>query len=323
MNKAPEISIIIPVYNTEKYLTKCLDTVCKQSLSNIEIICIDDGSTDNSSNIIKEYQSKDQRIKLINQKNCGIAIARKNALKYATGKYIGFVDSDDYIENDFYKKLYNIAIQEKSDIVVSNNYYIFDEKDIKKIDIFYSHKKELLHLDRCKLFLIQTGLWNKIYKKTLVDNIIDFYTDVSVDAEDASFTLFALASAKNVSIIDSANYFYRNLCSSISHKNLTIDECIKIYKIYQDILENLKKVDTLQIPIKLYKKYIIKRRNLHLYKKIIKFQKISTRLFIILKIKDFKFALSWIARFLFKEKSPTGLKKIIENFYYKSLRNHS
>ena len=93
----PKVSVIIPVYNTEKYLKKCLDSVCNQTLSDIEIICIDDCSTDNSLNILKEYTLKDNRIKLIEFKeNKGAAVARNTGIDEAKGEYIGFIDSDDY-----------------------------------------------------------------------------------------------------------------------------------------------------------------------------------------------------------------------------------
>ena len=112
----PKVSVIIPVYNTEKYLEKCLDSVCNQTLSDIEIICVDDCSTDNSLNILKEYAQKDNRIKLIEFKeNKGAAAARNEGIKAATGEYIGFIDSDDYPETDsYYEQLYTKAKQENA-----------------------------------------------------------------------------------------------------------------------------------------------------------------------------------------------------------------
>ena len=113
----PKVSVIIPVFNTEKYLTKCLDSVCNQTLSDIEIICVDDCSTDNSLNILKEYASKDNRIKLIEFKeNKGAAVARNTGIIEAKGEYVGFIDSDDYVDLDFYEKLYNIGVCENADI---------------------------------------------------------------------------------------------------------------------------------------------------------------------------------------------------------------
>ena len=112
----PKISIIIPIFNTEKYLKTCLNSVLNQTLKEIEIICINDGSTDNSLKIIEEYASKDKRIKFISQKNNGVSYARNKGLEIATGEFIGFVDSDDYASKNFFEKLYNSALKTNSDI---------------------------------------------------------------------------------------------------------------------------------------------------------------------------------------------------------------
>ena len=108
----PKVSVIIPVFNTEKYLRKCLNSVCNQTLKDIEIICVNDSSTDDSLEILKEYAAKDERIKLINFiENKGAAAARNAGIDIARGEYIGFVDCDDYIDLDFYEKLYSKAIE--------------------------------------------------------------------------------------------------------------------------------------------------------------------------------------------------------------------
>ena len=104
------ISIIVPVYNVEKYLEKCIDSILNQSYQNLEIILIDDGSTDNSGSICDEYKKKDQRVQVIHQKNQGQSSARNAGLNIAKGSYIGFVDSDDWIEQNMYEKLYKNII---------------------------------------------------------------------------------------------------------------------------------------------------------------------------------------------------------------------
>lgn len=115
-----KISVIIPVYNTEKYLKKCLDSVCNQTLSDIEIICINDSSCDNSLDILNEYSKNDTRIKIINfSENKGVGCARNTGIKEAVGEFVGFVDSDDFIDLDFYEKLYNVAILNKLPYVKS------------------------------------------------------------------------------------------------------------------------------------------------------------------------------------------------------------
>lgn len=113
-----KISVIIPVYNTEEYLGNCLTSICTQTLEDLEIICINDASEDNSLNILNDFANKDKRIKVINFRlNKGAAVARNNGIKIAKGEFISFIDSDDYLETaDFYEKLYNKAIQTNADI---------------------------------------------------------------------------------------------------------------------------------------------------------------------------------------------------------------
>ena len=115
----PKISVIIPVYNVERFLKKCLESVINQTLSDLEIICINDGSTDKSLSILNSFAQKDNRIIVINQDNQGQSCARNAGLSIATGKYIGFVDSDDWIDLDFYEKLYNTAKKYNADIAAA------------------------------------------------------------------------------------------------------------------------------------------------------------------------------------------------------------
>ena len=118
MAQAPLISIVTPVYNTEKYLSECLDSIFAQTMPDIELICVDDGSTDNSLNILKDYQKKHKNLKVISQKNGGPGVARNTGIDNATGKYICFWDSDDIFEPDALEKLYNQAEKNKADITI-------------------------------------------------------------------------------------------------------------------------------------------------------------------------------------------------------------
>ena len=130
-----KVSVIIPVYNVDKYLEECLQSVCSQTLKDIEIICINDGSTDKSGQILKDFAKKDKRIILIEQENRGVSIARNNGLKAARGEYIGFVDSDDCIDPDFYEKLENACLN----IAPSFRYY--SERVAKGGGVFYGNGK--------------------------------------------------------------------------------------------------------------------------------------------------------------------------------------
>ena len=111
-----KVSVIIPVYNVEPYLKQCMDSVVGQTLKDIEIICVDDGSTDNSLDILREYAAEDSRIQIIEQKNAGAGAARNNGMRYATGKYLSFLDSDDFFEPRMLEKAYDLAEKDQADL---------------------------------------------------------------------------------------------------------------------------------------------------------------------------------------------------------------
>lgn len=123
------VSIVVPVYNAAPYLKKCLDSVVKQTLKNVEIIIIDDGSTDGSSEICKEYAAKDSRIIYFKKENEGLAAARQDGIERASGEYVGFVDSDDWLELNMYERMYSVASENNADIVFCNCYFNDDETD--------------------------------------------------------------------------------------------------------------------------------------------------------------------------------------------------
>lgn len=119
-----KVSIIVPIYNVEKYLKRCLDSLVNQTLNDIEIICINDGSTDGSLEILNEYGRRDDRIVIINQENSGLSATRNKGIDIAKGQFIGFVDSDDWVSKDYFEKLYNSAIQNEAEIAVGGDYPI-------------------------------------------------------------------------------------------------------------------------------------------------------------------------------------------------------
>ena len=114
----PKVSIIVPVYNMQNYLKKCFDSLINQTLADVEIIVVNDESTDNSPEIIEAYALMDKRIKVINRKNGGLSMARNSGMSVATGEYIGFVDSDDWVELEMYEKMYDLASKHSADIVI-------------------------------------------------------------------------------------------------------------------------------------------------------------------------------------------------------------
>ena len=170
------LSVIIPVYNLEKYIDKCLDSLLVQTYSNLEIIVVNDGSTDKSLSILNEYKKKDSRIQIIDKQNEGVSKARLDGMKRATGQYIGFVDGDDIVEEDMFELLMNNAIKYNADI--SHCGYSMDfpnghsDKYYGTDRIVIQNNKEGLK-DLLEGKFIEPGLWNKIYKKSLIEDFIE------------------------------------------------------------------------------------------------------------------------------------------------------
>ena len=214
----PKVSVIIPVYNTEKFLRKCLDSVCNQTLQDIEIICINDCSTDGSLEILREYAGKDNRIKLIELlENCGAAKARNIGIDIAEGEYLGFVDSDDFIDLDFYKKLYGKAKETDAD-AVKGKLYLYDINTNKVyleawIDINDSVKKNKANF----YFTFTTA----IYKSSLIKEYNIRFLEGLIHFEDPYFTINAATHYNKLEVIDDAKYYYINNPNSTSRKKIT------------------------------------------------------------------------------------------------------
>ena len=221
-----KLSAIIPVYNVENYLIDCLDSVCKQTLTDIEIICINDGSTDTSLEILKEYSSKDSRIKIITKENGGQATARNLGIEEAQGEYIAFVDSDDFIEPTMFEKLYTKAKDNNLDIAMCKiATYDNQTKEIKDnvwyymLGVFRDFEKDIFNHKDTKEFTCHIAVtpYNKIYKTTLLkENNIIFPEGLIF--EDEKFFYDTYLRAKRVSIVDEFLYYYR-----INRKGSTVD----------------------------------------------------------------------------------------------------
>ncbi len=213
-----KISVIVPVYNVEEYLRECLDSVVNQTLSDLEIICINDGSTDNSLKILKEYAKKDSRIKVIDKKNEGLSATRNLGIDIATGEYIGFLDSDDWIDLDFYEKLYDAAKKYKADIACTNLLrvpdLIFNPDSDEKPEYFVKHRWSSCS-DKPKLKFRYAQLprnnyvMNRIYeRKKLQKSKIRFR--VGVTFEDIEFSHKVVFYMKKVVSVPGTKYNYRN-----------------------------------------------------------------------------------------------------------------
>ena len=162
----PKVSIIVPVYNVEKYLSKCLNSLINQTLREIEILCVDDGSTDNSSKILENFVQKDCRVKVFSQKNSGQSVARNVAIEHASGEYLGFVDSDDWVDLDYFEKLYSAAKKYNCDIACAGfkrcKRFRSPIKKAYKETKVYSNINDKVLIDKLPE---HNYLWNKIYKR--------------------------------------------------------------------------------------------------------------------------------------------------------------
>lgn len=235
-----KVSIIVPVYNVEKYISTCLDSLAKQTLKEIEIIVVNDGSPDNSQKIIDEYVKKYPNMKSFIKENGGLSDARNFGIKKATGKYIAFLDSDDYVTEDMYEKMYNKAISGNFDMVVCDLNYVYDDKIIKA----YSNiEKDTTNIKQA-MINIYPAAWNKIFKKKLFDNGIEFKKNVWF--EDVEFIYRLLPNIKSIGVIHEHFNQYVQREGSITN---TIDERIYHYiDNWNGIIEYYQKNN-------LYKKY--------------------------------------------------------------------
>lgn len=200
----PKVSIIVPVYKVERYLGKCIDSILAQTLKEFELILIDDGSPDNSPIICDEYGKKDTRIKVIHQKNAGVSAARNTGLDIARGEFIGFVDSDDWIEPNTYEIAYNTALEKNADIVQWD--FVFDYssgKSIEKkfgVDGFFELAKDSSYF--------YGGMWHKLVAKRVIDSEnIRFPLGLKY-AEDRCFGIDCFLVAKNAYHIAKVLYHY-------------------------------------------------------------------------------------------------------------------
>ena len=224
MNQNIKVSVIMPVYNVESCLEECLDTLMAQSLKEIEIICVDDGSTDGSSAILKEKAKKDRRIRVITQKNSGAAAARNLGFTYATGEYVLFLDSDDFFSKDMLKKSYECAKEQKTDIVL----FRCKEYDTVKQNynpMEYSIKKEELpdknpftfHDIPDYIFTFAVGwAWDKLYRRQFIADSGLKFQELRT-SNDLYFVFSSFVKANGIYILDEHLIYHRvNRSTSLS-----------------------------------------------------------------------------------------------------------
>ncbi len=239
--ETPFLSVIIPIYNTEKYLRQCLDSVISQTYENMEIICIDDGSTDGSYKILDEYASRDFRIKLKHKSNGGLVSARKLGVAEAKGKYIGFVDSDDWIDSKMYERLCGVALEYDSDLVSSSYWqegaYSNISYDAVETGVYEGMRMNDLRehsiLDIKKHDKGLSGsLCTKLFRSSILKEIMPkIPIDIKVSEDKVTSLTYLLVCNKAV-ILDEAYYHYRINQDSMFHAD-DPNYLLNYYTVYQ------------------------------------------------------------------------------------------
>ena len=238
------ISVIVPVYKVEKYLEKCIESIIKQTYTNLQIILVDDGSPDNCGKICDEYAKKDLRIEVIHKANGGLSDARNVGISKAKGRYIGFVDSDDYIKEDMYEILLNLIKKYDADVSICNLYDVIDGnecirnkengiREYSRLDIF----KEVL-LDKN----IQSYAWNKLYEKELFDEI---KYPIGKKYEDIGTTFYLFEKCNKIVVTSEPEYYYLKRADSLVNnvtESTILDYTEIIIQRYLYIKQNIKEL---------------------------------------------------------------------------------
>ena len=210
----PKVSILVPIYNVEKYLNQCIDSLLSQTLKDIEIILLDDGSKDASSKMCDEYATKDKRIKLIHKENSGYGATMNVGLRVATGEYIGIVESDDWVEPTMFENLYSLAKQHNVDVVKSNFYYYWSKPE-EKNEFFFSlpsqdTNKIINPKENQAIFSSCPSIWAAIYKSSFIkDCKISFLETPGASYQDTGFNFKVWAMAERVWLTEDAFLHYR------------------------------------------------------------------------------------------------------------------
>ena len=258
-----KVSVLIPVYNTAKYLQKCLDSVINQTLYDIEIVCINDGSTDESRFILEEYAKKDIRIKVHNKENGGLVAARKTGLELATGEYIGFVDSDDWIEPDMYEKLYNLASQYNADLITCG-YYLEGNYTSVLLDTvsegFYGaeqmpflRENTIFNMDK-KDVGIRASLCCKLFRTEKIREAECKIPNTVTISEDRLCNLAFMLECDSAYVLREPFYHYVIHPSSMVHKGDTnYLTCVnEVYKCYLELFQHPRFTDSMRLQAEIY-----------------------------------------------------------------------
>ena len=313
-----KVSIIVAIYNVENYLLRCLESLANQTLKDIEIILVDDGSFDASSEIAKEFAYKKANFKYFKKKNEGLSSTRNFGISKSAGDYIGFVDGDDYTDYEMFEKLYNCAFINKSEIVICEYWRVFENKKLFTKNLCNASYYNSNVLKNPKILNSRSYAWNKIYHRRLFLELNNIFPHGQI-FED-SFTVYNLMlDAKKVSIVPEGLYFYdRTRSNSITNS------------INENIFDMFKSFDSI---LKKYKKYIISNKDIkkQIYLIILRhlltrYKKIHSRGFSFIGIKFIIFSFFYLDKNLedwklFIKNNSFNLKPIYRKIYWNKYFN--
>ena len=246
------ISVIVPVYNVEKYLEQCIDSLLSQTYQNFEIILVDDGSTDSSGKICDIYEENNENIKVIHKKNEGLGFARNTGLLYATGEYVTFIDSDDYADKYLLEDLYNGSLETDVDVCIGGFKKVADSGQVlyeeKYDEQYFIHDNttnkafiKMLGSLPSKHDSIRMSVWNVLYKLSIIkNNNIQFPSERELISEDLIFDFFYYQHVKKCKILDNSKHYYRSNPTSLtmSYKKDRFEKTLVFYQHLNKLMKN-------------------------------------------------------------------------------------
>lgn len=246
---SPKVSIIIPVYNVAGYLRQCIGSIANQTLKEIEIICVNDGSTDDSPQILEEFVKKDERIKYISRENKGISASRNDGLDHAAAEYVMLIDADDYLEPDMVETMYNAMLEHKPDVVVCDVDNIIDDTvtDPEKIKEFsnsqnwfnrYSRPDGLYDIGKNIKEEFASVVWNKLYKADIIRQYNVFFPDG--DQEDEYFLWAYMIHCRSVWHIQKKLYHYVRHTGSVMDVIYDSERALSVFEQYKRVYNYIK-----------------------------------------------------------------------------------
>lgn len=242
------ISVVVPVYNTEKYLDKCIKSILNQTFTDFELILVNDGSSDNSINILKKYRNMDSRVIIIDKNNGGSIKARRDGIKKSKSEYITFVDSDDWLEKNALEISYNELKKSNSDVAVFNMYKVIDKLGLikKENNRYYFDKKNLYVGDEVRKEIASAylhghpfpaGLCGKVYKTKYIRECGKYLERINFLGDDLYYNLEIFLKVKKVSMINIPLYYYRAGGNTSKYMQYLFDDMVNGYKIQKEVIE--------------------------------------------------------------------------------------